>query len=178
MIHQAAREMAVEHMGEDGWARFAAANGLTDQHFIGPEYYQDSETMELVAAIASHLKLEIADALHTFGHHWIAFAGKSAYGRVLDMAGADLESFLDNLDRMHASIKSNMPHADMPSFQVMDSDDEGITLIYRSQRRGLEPFVAGILEAVGERFGERVNIAYEPHADGVEFRLSRETVRA
>jgi hypothetical protein len=166
MIHQAARTMAIAHLGEDGWAAFLKQNALGDEHFIGVEYYEDAETMRLVELIAARLELPADDALREFGHHWIAFAGSSAYGRILSMAGDDLAGFLDNLDRMHASIKSTMPLARMPSFQVLENGGDAMKVLYRSERSGLAAFVEGILSAVARSLGEEVTISRpEPDRD-------------
>ncbi len=173
MIHQAARDMALAHMSQEAWEALLARNAISSQHFIGVDYYADAETMALVRLISDELGLPINEALYQFGRYWIAFAGASAYGRVLSMAGDDLEAFVENLDRMHASIKSNMPKAQMPSFQVIDSQPGLLTVLYKSDRDGLAPFVQGILGAVAERFGETVTISYHETADGVAFELRR-----
>lgn len=166
MIHQAARNMAVAHLGEKGWSDFVKQHAMGDEHFIGVEYYDDTETMRLVELIAARLALPPEEALREFGHHWIEFAGSSAYGRILSMAGDDLAGFLDNLDRMHASIKSTMPLARMPSFQVLENGGDTMKVLYRSERTGLAAFVEGILAAVARNFGEDVTITRpEPDRD-------------
>lgn len=176
MIHQAARTMAIAHLGEDGWTDFAKQHALSDEHFIGVEYYDDAETMRLVELIAARLELPPEDALREFGQHWIAFAGSSAYGRILSMAGDDLAGFLENLDRMHASIKSTMPLARMPSFHILENGGDTMKVLYRSERSGLAAFVEGILAAVAKNFGENVVITRpDPdHDDGtVAFLIQR-----
>lgn len=178
MIHQAARDLAVARLGEAEWAKLVASEGLSGRHFIGVEYYSDADTMRLVGLIADRLGCGMDETFYQFGRYWIDFAGASAYGRVLQMAGGDLETFISNLDRMHASIKSNMPLAALPGFEVVESSPAVIHVLYRSQRQGLEPFVQGILSAVAERFGENVRVTYEPRGDAVLFVLARITVAA
>ncbi|MBP7242606.1 heme NO-binding domain-containing protein [Amaricoccus sp.] len=178
MIHQAARDLAVAHLGEAEWERLVETSGLNGRHFIGFEYYSDAETMRIVGLIADRLGCSMAETFYLFGRTWIDFAGTSAYGRVLCMAGGDLETFISNLDRMHASIKSNMPKASLPGFEVVESRDGAIHVLYRSEREGLAPFVHGILSAVAERFGERVTIDYEARPGGALFVLARQPVNA
>ncbi len=173
MIHQAARELAVSHIGEAEWERFCKAHGIVGAQFIGFEYYDDAVTLHLIDLVAGRLGLERDVALVEFGRTWIRFASKSAFGRVLSLAGSDLETFLANLDRMHASIKSNMPRAEMPSFQLLEARPDAIRLLYRSSRSGLAPFVAGILCEIALRFGEEVSVTHAPNDLGVEFTLSR-----
>jgi hypothetical protein len=173
MIHQAARDLALARLGAEEWERLVAEGGLSGRHFIGVEYYADAETMRLVGLIADRLGCDMDATFYQFGRFWVDFAAASAYGRVLSMAGGDLETFIANLDRMHASIKSNMPRASLPGFDVIASDADAILVLYRSERAGLAPFVQGILSAVAERFGEAVEVSFVEQDGGALFTLAR-----
>ncbi|MGY6409605.1 MAG: heme NO-binding domain-containing protein [Alkalilacustris sp.] len=173
MIHQALQDMAVREIGAAEWEALLRERGHDAPLFIGMEYYADEVTMALMHLLAGRIDLPLDDFLRAFGRIWIDFAGATAYGRILDMAGDDFPSFLESLDRMHSSIRSNMPRADMPSFEVLAIDDGAIELLYRSSRSGLEPFVQGILSAAAERFGERVEIAHRPDLAGTRFSIAR-----
>lgn len=173
MIHQALRDMAVRDLGEAAWEGLLREGGHHEPLFIGMEYYADEVTMALMHLLAERMEMSLDDFLRAFGRMWIDFAGASAYGRILDMAGEDFVSFLQSLDRMHSSIRSNMPRADLPSFEVLDANAAAIELRYRSSRSGLAPFVQGILSAAAERFGERVEIGYRPEGDSMRFSILR-----
>jgi len=173
MIHQALRDMALQHMDEADWQTMLQQGGLAKPVFIGMEYYPDETTMSLIHLIGARLDLPLDDALQKFGQVWIDFAGASAYGRILQMAGDDFVSFLENLDRMHASIRSNMPLAEMPSFELLSAGSEELRVKYRSRRQGLAPFVHGILIAVAARFNETVTISYTPENGGAMFFIKR-----
>lgn len=173
MIHQALRDMALRELTEAEWDGLLRDRGHDGALFIGMEYYDDEVTMALMHLLAERMGLCIDDFLRAFGNVWIEFAGASAYGRILDMAGDDFLSFLESLDRMHSSIRSNMPRADLPSFEVLQAHGAAIELRYRSSRSGLAPFVQGVLSAAAERFGERVEIDYRPEANGARFSLTR-----
>ena len=173
MIHQALRDMGVRQLGEAEWAGLLRDHGHTQQLFIGMEYYPDEVTMDLMGVLADRLDMSVDAFLCAFGRTWIDFAGASAYGRILSMAGEDFVSFLDSLDRMHSSIRSNMPLADLPSFEIISVDGSSIEVRYRSSRKGLAPFVQGILSAAAERFGERVAIRFRPDQDSVRFVITR-----
>jgi hypothetical protein len=173
MIHQAARDLAIANIGDAEWRGLVQSEGLSERHFIGVEYYPDADTIRLVELISERLDWSMSDTLYRLGRYWIDFAGASAYGRALQMAGGDLETFISNLDRMHASIKSNMPKAQLPSFDVVASDADSIQVLYHSERSGLATFVAGILSAVAERFGEPVEISHADSDGSVLFTLTR-----
>ncbi|MGL4413151.1 heme NO-binding domain-containing protein [Roseinatronobacter monicus] len=173
MIHQALRDMAIQHMGDAGWAALLQDAGLKQPLFIGMDYYSDETTMTLICLIAERLNMPLDTALHEFGGVWIDFAGASEYGRILQMAGDDFVTFLESLDRMHASIRSNMPKAEMPSFELIAADTEQMQLRYRSTRNGLAPFVQGILQAVAIRFQESVIISFHLEDGGAFFIIKR-----
>jgi hypothetical protein len=175
MIHQAARDLAVSRLGQREWDALVERNGLSGRFFIGMEYYSDTETLDLVRLISERLGCGMAETLDAFGRCWIEFAGASAYGRALRMAGGDLATFLENLDRMHASIKSSMPHAKMPGLRgdrQHGRRDPGALQLRAGGFGG--PSSRGILAAVAERFGERARISHHPTEGGVVFVLARE----
>lgn len=171
MIHQAARDMAIDRLGQAGWDGLVASNGFSSRDFIGLDTYSDAQTMALIDMIAERLEISRDAALFDFGRRWMDFASASFFGRTLRMAGSDLETFLGNLDRMHAGLKSNLPTARMPSFQVLTADCRYIEVLYVSERDGLVPFTHGLLTAVAERFGANPEIAIELRANGVVFRF-------
>lgn len=178
MIHQALRDMAVRRIGDAEWSALLRDAGYTQPLFIGVEYYSDETTMSLVHLLAAHLDQPLDLVLEDFGRVWINFAGASEYGRILRMAGDDLVSFFSSLDRMHASIRSSMPRAEMPSFELVAADDVMLQLRYRSKRKGLEPFVRGLLLAITERFGESATISYVCEDNGALFIIRRTAAHA
>lgn len=178
MIHQALRIMALQHVQEAEWEALLRASDHAEPLFIGMEYYTDETTMELIHLVAGHLRMPMEDTLRQLGSVWIDFAGASEYGRILRMAGDDFVSFLESLDRMHASIRSNMPKAEMPSFELISVEDEELQVRYRSTRNGLAPMVQGILLATAERFDESVEVTYLPEDGGALFFIQRKSLNA
>ena len=146
---------------------------MTDQHLITAEYFDDALTYAVIGAVGERLALDRDAALEAFGRHWIAYAGASAFARVMAMAGGDIETFIENLDRMHASIKSTMPMARMPHFALLSTGPDAVVVLYDSEREGLGPFVRGILQAVAERFGESMTIEASRAARGIVFTMRR-----
>ena len=178
MIHQALRDMAIRQIGEPEWAALVQGTGHSQPLFIGMEYYSDETTMALIDLLAARLEMPLDALLREFGRGWVSFAGASEYGRILRMAGSDLVTFLESLDRMHASIRSNMPKAEMPSFELVEVRGPTLVLRYRSRRVGLEPFVQGILMAVTQRFGETASVSYSREDGGALFVIRRDAAHA
>ena len=173
MIHKALRELAIDKAGEDAWREIAIECKLDSEHFISGQHYSDNVTNALIRAVAAKTGADVDTLLKDFGRHWIEFAENSSFSAVLDMAGDDLVTFLDNLDRMHVSIKTTMPEAVMPSFHVDKAGGDEVVMTYTSPRQGLTPFVTGLLEGVLARFGEQGEISSSPVKDGAVFRIKR-----
>ena len=180
MIHQAARSLFIELRDEAEWKLLEERAGLTNEHFISAQSYDDDVTFALIGEIVRSLDVEPEVVLERLGRHWLKFADESAYASMLRMAGTDIETFLRNLDRMHASIKATMPSAVMPSFEVLPSSGEGgpLELRYSSPRTGLESFVSGLLAGLLERFGEAGTVSVRPRPGGAIFEIERTAPRA
>ncbi len=171
MIHRAARTMSIEVLGEPGWNALATASGFDESDFLSAQVYPDPRTLALVSAIANETGLSVDGALHAFGRFWINWADKSAYASVMRMNGDTLVEFLSNLDRMHANIQRVMPETRLPSFEVVAATSVRIDVLYRSERTGLESFVAGLMEGLLDRFGDTGTVTHAPAPDGVLFSI-------
>lgn len=165
--------MVLDRFGEAKWRAICDAAGLTSDFFIGFEYYPDEKTMDLIGAIAQHVGQSEDDVLFDFGHYWIIYAKSSAYGRAMEMAANDLYGFFQQLDRMHAAIKSNLPRAEMPTFSVCVQSDDCFEVHYLSSRDGLQPFVHGLIESIAGSLGECVDVTYDAFPFGAKFRVQR-----
>lgn len=172
MVHRAARELAIRRHGEARWNSIAENAGVSEREFISAEVFSDTVTIAIVNAVAEADGAPINTTLLELGRYWIDFAGRSAYSSVMAMAGDTLQDFCRNLDRMHTSIQATMPDAIMPSFEVETQDETGLTLIYRSQRTGLETFVQGLLEGLMARFKVEGSVSRLEGAGPVRFRLT------
>lgn len=153
MIHVAIRKMVADELGEGGWAKVLKATGYGAGEFISASTYDDSVTLNLVAASAAACSQEVDPFLQRLGQYWIRFASDGAYKTLMVVAGADLLTFLDNLDRLHAAVQAAMPAARLPSFTVTESGEGYARVSYASERTGMESFVTGLLEGLLERFG-------------------------
>lgn len=174
MIHKAARELAIQEFGQDSWDSILQACELDDRHFISGQHYDDATTMKLIGEMVRQTGMPAEDLLTAFGHHWIKFVGVSVYQSVIEMTGDNLVTFIENLNRMHDSIKATMPKAVLPSFLVSENSAAHIKIIYKSPRKGFESFVKGLLEGLIDKFGERGEVSFSILNDRSEFLIERQ----
>jgi len=152
MIHRAARQMVTEQLGTEVWLDVIASAGVDESHFISGATYGDQVTYALIDGVVKATGLEGAQVLRAFGRYWIKFAGESAFASVMDMAGENLPAFISNLNRMHSAVQTSLPDAVMPEFDLIQREGNRLEIRYVSDRTGLAPFVAGLLEGLLDRF--------------------------
>ena len=134
-----------------------ARAGIDDPMFVSMKQYPDSVTYALAGAAADELAIPLPQVLHAFGVYWVDFARRGPYGRLMLSSGNSTYELLAALDAMHARLGLSFPELRPPSFRV-EPHEGGVTLEYRSERPGLAPFVVGLLEGVGNLYGERVEV--------------------
>jgi guanylate cyclase soluble subunit beta len=153
MIHVAVRKMVTDDLGESGWAQVLKATGYGGGEFISASTYDDGVTLAIVGASASACSQDLDHFLERLGQYWICFASDGAYKSLMAVTGADLLTFLENLDRLHTAVQAAMPAARLPSFTVTDSGQGYVRVAYASERTGMESFVTGLLQGLLHRFG-------------------------
>lgn len=178
MVHRALRQMLLDDGHEAGWLAIERELGIGPAELISASVYEDTLTLDIVAAAARVLGGSVADTLRALGRYWVHFVEGGSYGAIMDFVGTDLAGFLDNLDRMHTAVVVAMPAAIVPSFRVLSRDiaPSGagtLTVRYRSPREGLEPLATGLLEGLLARFALVGRVEHGPRTeDGVDFYIT------
>ena len=173
MIHKGSRYAVIKIFGEAAWSKSLALSGLSEEHFISAAHYDDIMTYSLIEAISIECKITINEVLKAAGRHWIEYGMKAGYGSIHALTGRTLIEFIENLDRMHESLKRTLPKAVLPTFQLISAEPDRIEVIYRSERDGFDTFVCGVLEGVTEYFNVQMDIDYKVTGTGTHFTLKR-----
>ncbi|GFS20173.1 soluble guanylate cyclase 88E [Elysia marginata] len=90
--------------------------------------------------------------MDSFGVEFVDFVGQFGYDRILKVLGRHMRDFLNGLDNLHEYLRFSYPKLKPPSFFVNDETKNGLTLIYRSKRRGYLHYVKGQIRQVGKVF--------------------------
>ncbi len=146
-----------EH-GDALWESIKAHAGVDIEVFIRMDDYPDDISYRLVSSASTLLNIPAAELLRAFGRHWTLYTGREGYGALLDSAGNTLQEMLANLDELHARVGLMYPQLRPPSFRCTDQGPDGLVLHYHSQREGLAPMVVGLIEGLGQRFGQKLRI--------------------
>lgn len=171
MVHTAARSMIVETMGEAAWRNVLEQADLDGENFISCQNYSDNVTFALIDAATRISGMAQEDLLKRFGRYWIGYTANSSYGTMFKVGGNQLDTFLRNLNRMHASVHTTMPASRMPSFEMLRNENGRIDVLYTSDRTGLTSFVEGLLEGLMDYFGEAGHVSHQATPAGDVFSL-------
>lgn len=158
LVNKAIEEMAISVGGEDVWRRIKTEAGVDAAAFVSMDAYPDELTYALVGAASKVLGMPAADILRAFGKRWVLYTAQEGYGPLLTSAGGSIGEFLSNLDALHVRVGLTMPELRPPSFKVSSLGDDAFAVRYYSERDGLAPMVMGLLEGVGNRFGQEVAV--------------------
>ena len=168
MVNMALEWMVTEENGADSWNAIRQAAGLDAGGFVSMHAYPDAVTYDLVGHASTVLDEPAGDLLRRFGRAWVRFVSQQGYETLLAMAGQDVAEILENLNDLHTRVGLNFPELSPPSFRVTDREGTRLALHYVTERPGLDTFVVGLVEGLGEFKGEPVEIRRDDSRSDVE----------
>ena len=158
LIHCALRNLVTETQGEEFWQSTLLSANIKPDVFLCMRSYEDSITMALVAATAENMNKDVDELLELFGHYWLTVFAPTDYGNLLDLAGSEPFEFLQNLNKLHERISASFINFHPPVFDMSRINDDCCEFHYRSSRKGLTPFVTGILSGLPTIFSANMKI--------------------
>lgn len=96
------------------------------------------------------LKVSEKDFFDQMGVFFIGFVSQYGYDRVLSVLGRHMRDFLNGLDNLHEYLKFSYPRMRAPSFICENETRQGLTLHYRSKRRGFVYYTMGQIREVSK----------------------------
>ena len=106
----------VEHrFGPDVPRCVALSGGAPPEGFLRMSPYPPGTTARLVRAASESSGVDVDTLLREFGMHWTAYAVRTGYADLIRLFGADLPTFLSNLDSMHTCLAASYPGMSAPS---------------------------------------------------------------
>lgn len=165
IVNRALERFVEEALGEDVLRAAKAQAGLAHVPFGVTQPYPDANTYALLGAVCEVGGIEASDALEAFGRFWIRFAESEGYGPLIDSAGSDFTDSLRGLEMLHTRVSLMFPGAVLPEFSVAESDASSATLMYRSSRPHMGPFVLGTLHGLANRHQLNADIHREVLVD-------------
>ncbi|CAM1324864.1 Uncharacterised protein g8817 [Pycnogonum litorale] len=145
-------EYIIATYGEDKWETIRKSAGCAQVTFGTHQVYPDSLIPKLGIKACKILGISEREFYQTMGKFFVTFIGQYGYDRVLSVLGRHFRDFINNLDNLHEYLRFSYPRMKPPSFFCEKEDEKGLTLHYRSKRRGFVWYVMGQIQEVGQHF--------------------------
>ncbi|CAF3771198.1 unnamed protein product [Rotaria sp. Silwood1] len=153
ILLESARDGICLSYGNHIWKKIVQELNFEHESFATLGRYEDN----LIDKIAECL----ADILHEgtpeyymqfFGECFVRFFTNYGYDKILRVAGRHFRDFLHSIDQLHDSTKFSFPQMRSPLFHVLEEDEHGAFLQYKSRRRGFQRYIVGQLRECASRF--------------------------
>ncbi len=129
-----------------------ASAAIPHQSFSQHKVYSESIIPRLTKAAHEITGASMNDLMDLYGDNFLYFVGQFGYDRILKVLGRNMRDFLNGLDNLHEYLRYSYPKMKPPSFVCENETSLGLTLHYRSKRKGFLYYVMGQIKAVGKHF--------------------------
>ncbi len=165
LVNKAFEDLVCDHYSEETWEKIKEKAHVDVDAFISMDPYDDEVSYKLVEAASEVLEQSPEKLLEVFGEYWVLYTAKEGYGEMLNMAGDNLFTFLNNLDNLHTRVGLAFPNLQPPSIKCTDIQAHSLRLHYYSTRPGLASMVIGLVKGLGKRFNEELHITQTLNRD-------------
>ena len=138
--------------GEDTWREIKQHSGIHHSTFNIHKSYSETLIPRITKAAHEITGCTQTELMDIFGNSFVSFVGQFGYDRILKVLGRNLRDFLNGLDNLHEYLRFSYPKLKPPSFFCEHETKDGLTLHYRSKRKGFVYYVCGQIKAVGRVF--------------------------
>ncbi|XP_071856286.1 guanylyl cyclase at 88E [Bombus fervidus] len=138
--------------GEDRWEEIRRQASVDQPSFSVHQVYPENLIPRLAKKAIHVLGVTEKEFFDQMGVHFVGFVGQYGYDRVLSVLGRHVRDFLNGLDNLHEYLKFSYPRMKAPSFICENETRQGLTLHYRSKRRGFVYYTMGQIREVARHF--------------------------
>lgn len=141
-----------EKYGEDVWEKIRKMSHVETMAFSTHKRYSENIIPDIARACSIVLDLPEEEIMDSFGVSFVTFVGQYGYDKILSVLGRNMRDFLNGLDNLHEYLRFSYPKLRPPSFFCTNESTSGLTLHYRSKRKGFVHYVKGQIRQVGKLF--------------------------
>lgn len=145
-------EFIKEKFGENSWLRIRDKSRVHEYTFVTHRMYSEKIIPRLAQAVYDVTGYSREQFMDETGVQFVKFLNKYEYDKMLRVLGRSLGDFLNGLDNLHEYLRFSYPKMKPPSFFCTDESLKGLTLHYRSRRKGYTHYVKGQLRQVAKQF--------------------------
>nr|pir hypothetical protein T07D1.1 - Caenorhabditis elegans [Caenorhabditis elegans] len=149
-----------EKYGESTWSEVKFVSGVTDDTFQMDKKFSEGLSHKLIWACHDVTGDPVDELMTNIGTSFYKFLTKFEFNKVyyvlfyipyvLRVLGRTFPQFLNGLDNLHEYLRFTFPKLKPPSFYCEHESRTGLTLHYRSKRRGFLHYVQGQIRNISQ----------------------------
>ncbi|CAI4223722.1 unnamed protein product [Auanema sp. JU1783] len=143
-----------EKYGLDVWNEIKYVAGLSQDAYGMDEVYSEGLAHKLIWACHDVTNDTIDAILNDAGKSFYTFLAKYEFHKIVRVLGRTFPQFLNGLDNLHEYLRFSFPKLKPPSFYCEHESRTGLTLHYRSKRRGFLHYVQGQIKNIAKELFE------------------------
>ncbi|CAF3507607.1 unnamed protein product [Rotaria sordida] len=152
LLLQSAVEIIRDKYGQETWEQIKTTLNIDVNSFSAFQQYGETLFIRIVQLLSQMKNEPLSDVMDLFGIEFVSYISTYGYDRILRILGHNMRDFLNGLDNLHEYMRYSYPRMRPPSFYVEKETAEGLTLHYRSRRRGFVHYVVGQITEIGRRY--------------------------
>lgn len=134
------------------WTSIRKKAGIKYKAFQVHRPYSETVPVKIVRASVEITGRPADELMELFGMTFVLYISKFGYDRILRVLGRTLVQFINGLDNLHEYLRASYVKMKPPSFFCEDETRYGLTLHYRSKRRGYVYYVMGQIATIAKLF--------------------------
>uniref|UniRef100_A0A1A9VS86 guanylate cyclase n=1 Tax=Glossina austeni TaxID=7395 RepID=A0A1A9VS86_GLOAU len=152
MLYESVAFFIEKEFGKDIWKRICQIVDCKHNTFKTHQIYPDKLMPDIAAALAACTGESVDYYMNFFGRCFVRFFSNFGYDRMIRSTGRYYCDFLQSIDNIHLQMRFTYPKMKSPSMQLIEVDDEGAIMLYRSGRTGMSKYLTGQFIEVAKEF--------------------------
>ncbi|XP_069762917.1 soluble guanylate cyclase 88E-like isoform X1 [Narcine bancroftii] len=152
LLCESLHDFIKESYGDDVWKLVRERADVRLHSFVTHEVYSESVIPRIAMAASGVTGTPYSELMNSWGIYFLGFVGKYGYDRILKVLGRHVRDFVNGLDNLHEYLRFSYPKVQPPTFFCQEESATGVTLHYRSKRRGYLHYAMGQLRQMGKQF--------------------------
>ncbi|XP_033948239.1 soluble guanylate cyclase 88E-like isoform X2 [Pseudochaenichthys georgianus] len=152
LLCESLHDFIKESYGDDVWKLVREKADVRLHSFVTHQVYSESVIPRIAMAASGVTGTPYNELMNSWGVYFLGFVGKYGYDRILKVLGRHVRDFVNGLDNLHEYLRFSYPKVQPPTFFCQEESATGVTLHYRSKRKGYLHYAMGQLRQMGKQF--------------------------
>lgn len=156
IILQNMSEYIKKSFGPGKWKEIKEKMEIQEENFGIADVFPEGQVTKMGKTAMKIIGIKEEEFYEGMGVYFIALATELGYGLILSCLGRRFRDFFVNLDNLHDYLKFTFQRMKAPSFFIASEDEGGMTMEYRSKRRGFQFYVQGQVKEISKNFAVEI----------------------